>query len=617
MFGLSFKNLSPPFWREYSLISGSDTVSPLNEDVTKSNINDFSSAKFRNRKFTSCFSVELERMVCFSRSTATYLGNDEHIKKSFMGRPVRVSAPSYQIFPNHSIANDRSSRIVRARPFCSEPSIQLRFENANEICLGYTPRNKTVIKIEPLNEVESRKSSNRCEADSQCSPPVSWYRKMPRHKSFANSFVELPVEAERAYQTLRRCSKSDLPTSLVLLIAHLRRRDLLYAIRLLSPCLSSSDCALLCGLAGLPITRKSERTPSTSLSVFAASQPLTSRSSVANSSYFVIGGESSSSPSLSSSLSSLPRDDLEDYTSSPPIDITMAGGNILAEQHYDHHAYNIYSGMKSVGRGESGSLQPRLTRELAMSPDLARPKRLDMLLDMPPVTKDTCIKHAWNNEDRSLNIFVKEDDKMTFHRHPVAQSTDCIRGRVGFYQGTSLLGNYVVYEAEGNTCSSWGATAEAPLHSVGYQSLVGSNDQSWGWDLGRNKLYHNAKPGCPGVTYPSLLNNDETFVVPDKFIVVLDMEEGTLSFVVEGMYLGVAFRGLKGKKLHPIVSAVWGHCEITIRYLGGLGPEPLPLSDLCRRAIRESIGKSRLHRLQELNLPPSLISFLDYQDRRL
>lgn len=49
------------------------------------------------------------------------------------------------------------------------------------------------------------------------------------------------------------------------------------------------------------------------------------------------------------------------------------------------------------------------------------------------------------------------------------------------------------------------------------QSLVGSNDQSWGWDLGRNKLYHNAKQGNSGITYPSLLNNDETFVVPDKF----------------------------------------------------------------------------------------------------
>lgn len=38
--------------------------------------------------------------------------------------------------------------------------------------------------------------------------------------------------------------------------------------------------------------------------------------------------------------------------------------------------------------------------------------------------------HAWNPDDRSLNIFVKDDDRLTFHRHPVAQSTDCIRGKV-------------------------------------------------------------------------------------------------------------------------------------------------------------------------------------------
>lgn len=61
--------------------------------------------------------------------------------------------------------------------------------------------------------------------------------------------------------------------------------------------------------------------------------------------------------------------------------------------------------------------------------------------------------------------------------------------------------------------------------------------------------------------------------MPDKFLVVLDMDEGTLSFVVDGQYLGVAFRGLKGRKLYPIVSAVWGHCEITMRYIGGLDRE--------------------------------------------
>ena len=40
---------------------------------------------------------------------------------------------------------------------------------------------------------------------------------------------------------------------------------------------------------------------------------------------------------------------------------------------------------------------------------------------------------------RSYNIFVKDDDKLTFHRHPVAQSTDCIRGRVGYERGLHLF----------------------------------------------------------------------------------------------------------------------------------------------------------------------------------
>lgn len=74
-------------------------------------------------------------------------------------------------------------------------------------------------------------------------------------------------------------------------------------------------------------------------------------------------------------------------------------------------------GMKSVGRGEGGSLQPRLTRELAMSPDYTRPKRLDLLLDMPPVPREASLKHAWNAEDRSLNIFVKVRQTCSYGLH--------------------------------------------------------------------------------------------------------------------------------------------------------------------------------------------------------
>jgi len=49
------------------------------------------------------------------------------------------------------------------------------------------------------------------------------------------------------------------------------------------------------------------------------------------------------------------------------------------------------------------------------------------------------------------------------------------------------------------------------------QHLVGSDDKSWGWDLGRNALYHNSKNTTSGTTYPALLKPDEGFIVPDTF----------------------------------------------------------------------------------------------------
>ncbi|XP_013771863.2 protein gustavus-like [Limulus polyphemus] len=251
----------------------------------------------------------------------------------------------------------------------------------------------------------------------------------------------------------------------------------------------------------------------------------------------------------------------------------------------------------------------------AINQELQRPARLDILLDMPLITLEQQIKHSWNSDDRSINIFVKDEDKLTFHRHPVAQSTDCIRGKIGYTRGIHVWEINWSTRQRGTHAVVGVATREAPLHCVGYQSLVGSNSESWGWDLGRNKLYHDVKNNS-GITYPCLLKTDETFVVPDNFVVVLDMDEGTLSFVVDGQYLGVAFRGLKGKKLYPVVSAVWGHCEITMKYIGGLDPEPLPLKDVCRRVIRQRIGKSHLNQIHELNLPTALKSYLLYQDRR-
>lgn len=73
----------------------------------------------------------------------------------------------------------------------------------------------------------------------------------------------------------------------------------------------------------------------------------------------------------------------------------------------------------------------------------------------------------------------------------------------------------------------------ASLYSVGYIALVGSDVESWGWDLGRSRFYYDGKNRF-GVVYFVFLGFEEVFALFDLLFVVLDMDEGTFSFVVDG-----------------------------------------------------------------------------------
>lgn len=257
------------------------------------------------------------------------------------------------------------------------------------------------------------------------------------------------------------------------------------------------------------------------------------------------------------------------------------------------------------------------TRRLTIDPDNEKPARLDALLARDPVDKQVQLKHAWNPDDRSLNIFLKEDDGgLTIHRHPVAQSTDAVRGRVGFTRGLHAWEIRWERRHRGTHAVIGVATRDAPLHCTGYRSLVGSTADSWGWDLCRNRLHHggDTEKRYRDLAYPRCADEDvDDYVAPESFIVVLDMDEGTLGYVADGRYLGVAFRGLKGRQLFPVVSAVWGHCEITMKYLGGLDPEPLPLMEISRRVIRQQLANSRMPDIQKLPLPTVLKHYLIYR----
>ena len=260
--------------------------------------------------------------------------------------------------------------------------------------------------------------------------------------------------------------------------------------------------------------------------------------------------------------------------------------------------------------------QSRLMSEFAMSLDHVMPVRLSLLLDKPTVPTDISVEHTWNPNDASRNIMVKEgdchDEQMTIYRHPIPYtSTDGIRGKVGYSQGMHVWEIIWPHRQRENFAVVGVATKDAPLQTRGYKCLVGGNNQSWGWELANNKLFHNVDINyehlSKGTQYPSKLYRDApNLFVPDNFLVILDMDLGTLAFVVEGQYLGVAFTGLKGKTLYPMVSAVWEYCEVTMTYLGGLDPGPIPMMDLCRKVIRQSVGEQRLTRIPELGLPKSI-----------
>ncbi|XP_012893156.1 PREDICTED: SPRY domain-containing SOCS box protein 4-like, partial [Dipodomys ordii] len=202
-------------------------------------------------------------------------------------------------------------------------------------------------------------------------------------------------------------------------------------------------------------------------------------------------------------------------------------------------------------------------------PETRRHARIDQLLNITGRQHGQTAASRKNAENQTMKKFIKDNDRLTFHRHPVAQSSEGIRGKVGHARGLHAWQIHWPARQRGTHAVVGVATARAPLHAVGYTALVGSDAESWGWDLGRGRLYHDGDHR-PGAAYPAGLAPGEAFATPDSLLVLLDMDAGTLSFVADGRYLGVAFRGLRGRKLYPVVSAVWGHCEVTMRYINGL-----------------------------------------------
>ncbi|XP_006753487.1 PREDICTED: F-box/SPRY domain-containing protein 1 [Myotis davidii] len=191
-----------------------------------------------------------------------------------------------------------------------------------------------------------------------------------------------------------------------------------------------------------------------------------------------------------------------------------------------------------------------------------QPRRLRLRYHIVIITAVRAFQHAFSTNDCSRNVYIKKNG-FTLHRNPIAQSTDGARTKIGFSEGRHAW--EVWWEGPLGTVAVIGiATKRAPMQCQGYVALLGSDDQSWGWNLVDNNLLHN---GEVNGSFPQC-NNAPKYQIGERIRVILDMEDKTLAFERGYEFLGVAFRGLPKACLYPAVSAVYGNTEVTLVYLG-------------------------------------------------
>ncbi|XP_062372970.1 SPRY domain-containing SOCS box protein 2 [Sardina pilchardus] len=234
--------------------------------------------------------------------------------------------------------------------------------------------------------------------------------------------------------------------------------------------------------------------------------------------------------------------------------------------------------------------------DLSITPSV----RLSTLLHLPPIAPGSPCSF-WSVSETSPHLHARDGGACVW-RQPVEQSSDAVRSSGGVKEGLHLW--EVLWEADqrGSHALIGISTRKGPRQVSGYTALVGGDSLSWGWELSSNQLWHKGKEAG---RYPA--GAEHPMDIPARVVVAVDADTGTLGYVVEGCYLGVAFADLpKGEELFLAVSCVWGGASIHLRYLGGISRDPPALMSLCSLSIKQTLGRSRVSLTDKLPLPPVL-----------
>ncbi|CAL8247202.1 unnamed protein product [Lota lota] len=248
--------------------------------------------------------------------------------------------------------------------------------------------------------------------------------------------------------------------------------------------------------------------------------------------------------------------------------------------------------------------------------------RLSVMLHSSPIGSGDTRSH-WSTSHCSPH-FLLSPCREEVTRTPVEQSSDGVRAAKGVNSGLHLWEVLWSPAHRGSHAVVGVSSANCPLQASGYNALLGGDPQSWGWELGTNQLWHGGQslgryPAVNSTTQGvgggrpeiGLKTPGSAVEIPERILLVLDADAGTLAYIVDGSFFGVAFEDLpRGVKLFPAVSSVRGGATIRLRYLNGATRDPPALMALCSLTIRRSLGPQRKNLTNKLPIPPVLQQYL-------
>ncbi|KAI0232663.1 SPRY domain-containing SOCS box protein 2 [Lamellibrachia satsuma] len=207
----------------------------------------------------------------------------------------------------------------------------------------------------------------------------------------------------------------------------------------------------------------------------------------------------------------------------------------------------------------------------------ADPDRLELLLNLMklervlrdnPAGEGSQIDHAWDADDCSPNLALRQNGLVAVKT--AFAETDVVRGKQGYSKGIHIWEITWKKEHRGPHAVIGVASYNAPLTCSGHCALLGSNDESLGWNIVANASLFN---DCVINKYPD--DVQPGFQAPDVILVILNMDEGTLGFKsgVDGTNYGLCLSGLRafsrnGQKLYPAISVTKQGAEIGIKGIG-------------------------------------------------